>query len=89
MPHFHIKQLKERIHLVGSQGYLEVNQRPFTPAFILYWNGQVVAHETALGFNEAIQAVFKCNEMPAINHSSLCQAAHEVDEVIQSTGLHR
>lgn len=79
MPHFHIEVLKERIHLVGSQGYCEVNHRPFTLAFILCWNGEVVAHEAALGFNEQIQTVFKCNEMPAINRFSLCQAAVAVD----------
>lgn len=77
MPHFHIKLLKERIHLAGSQGYCEVNHTPFTLAFILCWNGEVVAHEAALGFNEQIQAVFKCNRMPAISHSSLGQAAVE------------
>lgn len=89
MPHFHIKLLKERIHLVGSQGYCEMNCRPFALAFILCENGQVVTHEAPLGFNEQIQTVFKCNETPAINRSSLCQAAVEVNEVIQYNGLHR
>ena len=89
MPHFHIKLLKERIHLVGSQGCCEVNHRPYILAFILCWNEEVVAHEAALGFNEQIQAVFKCNETPAINRSSLCQAAVEVNEVIQYTALHK
>lgn len=87
MPHFHIKPPKERIHLVGSQGCCEVNHRLFTLAFILCWNGE--AHEAALGFKEQIQPVLKCNETPAINRSSLCQTAVEVDEVIQYTGLHR
>lgn len=54
-----------------------MNHTPFTLAFILCWNGEVVAHEAALGFNEQIQAVFKCNRMPAISHSSLGQAAVE------------
>lgn len=40
---------------------------PFTLAFILCWNGEVVAQEAALGFNEQIWPVFKCNKMPAIN----------------------
>lgn len=81
--------MKERIHLVGSQRYCEVNHRPFTLAFILCWNGKVEAHEAALGFNKQIWAVFKCNETLGINHSSLCQAAAEVNELIQYTGLHR
>lgn len=89
MPQFHIKLLKERIHLVGSWGYCEVNQRPLPLAFILCWNGEVVACEAALGFDEQIQSVFKCNGTPAITRSSLCQAATEVDEIIQYTGLHR
>lgn len=89
MPQLHIKLLKERIHLAGSQGYREVNQRPLPLALLPCWNGEVVAREAALGFDEQTRSVFKCNGMPAIHRSSLCQAAVEVDEVIQYIGLHR
>jgi len=84
MPHFHIKPLKEKIHIAGSQGYCEVNYRPLTLAFILCWNGEVVAHEA--GFNEQFQAVFKCKEMPAINRPSLLLKSMRLSNTLAFTG---
>lgn len=41
--------------------------RPLTLAFTLCWKGEVVAQEAALGFNEQIWSVSKCNKTTAIN----------------------